>query len=82
MRRDTHGTESQRVDGDKRQWKRFLRDVELHLETEKLHVDFGARLLSRLKGSARKYAKAIELDTIRRSTGEDTVTRGGMNGRR
>ena len=27
-------------DGDKRQWKRHLRDVELYLETEKLDVDF------------------------------------------
>ena len=37
-------------DGDKRQWKRSLRDVELYFETEKLDVDFsqGARLLSRL----------------------------------
>ena len=50
-------------DGDKRQWKRYLRDVELYLETEKLDVDFsrGARLLSRLTGSARKYAETIEL---------------------
>ena len=49
--------------GDKRQWKRYLRDVELYLETERLDVDFsrGARLLSRLTGSARKYAETIEL---------------------
>ena len=58
-------------DGDKRQWKRYLRDVELLLETEKLGVDFsrGARLLSRLTGSARKYAETTELDQTRRSTG-------------
>ena len=31
----------------------------------------GPRLLSRLTGSARKYAETIELDTIRRSTGEN-----------
>ena len=67
-------------DGDKRQWKRYLRDVELYLETEKLVVDFchGARLLSRLTGSARKCAETIELDTIRRSTNENKVTREGM----
>ena len=67
-------------DGDRRQWKRYLRDVELKLETEKLDVDFshGARLLSRLTGSARKYAETIKLDTIRRSTGENKDTRGRM----
>ena len=67
-------------DGDKRQWKRYLRDVELYLETEKLDVDFsrGARLLSRLTGSARKHAETIELDQIRRSTGTDRDTREGM----
>ena len=27
-------------DGDKRQWKRFLRDVEVYLESEKLDMDF------------------------------------------
>ena len=27
-------------DGDKRQWKRYVRDVEHYLETEKLDVDF------------------------------------------
>ena len=60
-------------DGDKGQWKRFLRDVELYLETEKLDVDFshGTRLLSRLTGSARKYAETIDLDQIRRSMGAD-----------
>ena len=44
-------------DGDKRKWKRYLRDVELYLETEQLDVDLsrGARLLSRLTCSARKY---------------------------
>ena len=64
-------------DGDQRRWKRYLRDVELYLETEKLDVDFshGARLLSRLTGSARKYAETIELDTIRRSPGADKDTR-------
>ena len=43
-------------DGDKRQRKRYLRDVDLCLETEKVDVDFshGARLLSRMTGSARK----------------------------
>ena len=67
-------------DGDKRRWKRYLRDVELYRETEKLDVDFshGARLLSRLTGSARKYAETIELDPIRRSTGVDKDTREGM----
>ena len=67
-------------DGDKRQWKRYLRDVELYLETEKLDVDcsHGARLLSRLTGSARKHAETIELDQIRRSTGADEDTREGM----
>ena len=45
-------------DGDKRQWKRCLRDAKLYLETEKLDVDFshGDRMPSRLTGSARKYA--------------------------
>ena len=40
-------------DGDKRQWKRYLRDVELYL------VDFSheARLPTRLTGSAKKYAE-------------------------
>ena len=39
-------------DGDKRQWKRYLQDVELFLETEKLDVDFshGARLPERAMG--------------------------------
>ena len=66
-------------DGDKRQWKRYLRDVELYLETEKLDVDFshGDRLQSRLKGSLRKYAETIGLDQIRRSTGTDRDTREG-----
>ena len=66
-------------DGDKRQWKRYLRDVELYLEIEKLDVGFshGARLLSRLTGSARRYAKTIELNQIRRSTGTDEDTREG-----
>ena len=36
------------------------------------------RLLSRLAGSARKYAETIELDQIRRSTGADKDTREGM----
>ena len=42
-------------DGDKRQWKRNLRDVELYLETEKLDVDFshGARLLSQQRSTLR-----------------------------
>ena len=35
-------------------------------------------MLSRLTGSARKYAETIELDTIRRSTGENKDTREGM----
>ena len=67
-------------DGDKRQWKRHLRDVELCLETEQLDVDFshGAQLPSRLTRSARKFAEAIELDTIRRSTGADKDAREGM----
>ena len=74
-----NGTESQ-WDGDMRRWKRFLRDVELYLETEKLDVDFshGARLLFRLTGSARKYAETIELDNVQRSVGENKDTRGGM----
>ena len=60
-------------EGDKRQWKRYLRDVELSFETEKLDVDFSHRdrLLSRLTGPARKYAETMELDTIRRLTGEN-----------
>ena len=63
-------------DGDKRQWKRYLRDVELYLDTVKLDVDFphGARVPSRLTGSARKYVETIELDQIRRSTGADKET--------
>ena len=67
-------------DGDKRLWKRCLRDVELYLETEKLDVVFshGARLPSRLTGSARQYSETIELDTIRRSTVADKDTREGM----
>ena len=68
-------------DGDKRQWKRYLRDVELHLETEKLDVDFshGARLLSRLTASARKLTETPSILTkIRRSTGTDKDTREGM----
>ena len=67
-------------DGDKRQWKRYLREVELSRETESLDVDFshGARLLSRLTGSARKYAETIELGQIRRSMGADKDTREGM----
>ena len=36
------------------------------------------RLLSRLAGSARKYAETIELDQIRRSTDADKDTREGM----
>ena len=49
--------------GDKRKWKRYVRDVKLYLETEKLDVDFshGARLLSRLTGSARKFAESSSL---------------------
>ena len=67
-------------DGDTRQWKRYLQDVELYLETEKLDVDIphGARLLSFLTGSARKYAEIIELDKVRRITGADRDTREGM----
>ena len=63
------------LDGHKRQWKRKMRDVELHLGTEKLDADFshGARLLSRLAGSAR-----IELNKVRCSTGENKDTREGM----
>ena len=50
-------------DGDKRQWKRFVRDVEFYLETETLDVDVshGARLLSRLTGPAKKYAETSSL---------------------
>ena len=46
-------------DSDKHKWQRYLRDVELYLETEQLNVDFsrGARLLSRLTGSAREHAR-------------------------
>ena len=67
-------------DGDKRRWKRYLRDVKLYRETEKLDVDFshGARRLFRLTGLARKCAETIELDQIRRSTGTDRDTREGM----
>ena len=78
MSEDKHSWD--RVPGDRRQWKRYLRDVEPYLETEKLDVDFshGARLLSHLTSSARKYAETIELDQIRRSTGTDKDTREGM----
>ena len=67
-------------DCDKPQWKRYLRDFELCLETEKLDEDSsnGAQLLSRLTSSARKCAETIELDQIRRSTGADEDTREGM----
>ena len=66
-------------DGQRRHWKRFLRDVELYLETEKLDVNLshGVRLLSRLTGSAREYVETIELDTTRRSTGENKDIREG-----
>ena len=79
MKTNTHSRDRVLAwDGDKRQWKRFLRDVEP--KTEKLDVDFsyGARLLSRLTGSTRKYAETIELDQIRRSTDEDKDTHEGM----
>ena len=71
-------------DGDKRQWKRYLRDVELYLESEKLDVDVshGDRMPSRLTGSARKYAETIKLDQIRRLTGTDRDTREGMTAAR
>ena len=62
-------------DGDNRQWKRYTRDVELFLDREASH---GARLLSRLTGSARKCAETIELDQIRRSTDANKDTREGM----
>ena len=67
-------------DGDKRQWERYLRDVELYPETEKLDVDFshGARLLSRLTRPARKVAETIELDQIRRSTDTREGTTAGV----
>ena len=57
-------------------WDGDKRDVELHLETEKLDVDFshGARLLSRLTGSARKCAETTELDTISTLNGCTTKT--------
>ena len=40
----------------------MIDDVELYLEPEKLDVDFshGARVLSRLPGSARKHAETID----------------------
>ena len=68
-------------DGVKRQWKRYLRDVELILTLTSLtwtSLSHGARLLSRLAGSTLKYDETIELDTIRRSTGADKDTREGM----
>ena len=68
-------------EGDReRQWKRSLRDVELYLETDKLDVDVshGARLLSRLTGSAKELAETFELGHIRRSTGDDKDTRETM----
>ena len=54
-----------------------MRDVDLYLQTEKLDVDFshGVRLLSHLTGSAWKCAETIELEHIRRSTGENKDTR-------
>ena len=66
-------------DDDERQWKRYVRDMELCLETEKLDVDFsdGARLTTRLTGSAGKYDEAIELEHFRRATGENKETREG-----
>ena len=66
-------------DGDKRQWKRYLRDVELYLETAKLDVDIshGARLQSRLTGSAKKFAETIDPEQFRRSMGADKDTREG-----
>ena len=63
-------------DGDKRQWKRHLREVELYLETEKLDVDFS------LTGLARKCAETIEPNQIRRSTGSDKDTREGTTAAR
>ena len=81
MREEKHSWDRDPAwDGDTRQWKRCLQDVELHLETEKLDEDFphGARLPSFLTGSARKYAEIIELDKVRRSTGADRDTREGM----
>ena len=81
MSADKHSWDRvQAWDGDKRQRKRYSRDVELYLETEKLDVDFshGAQLLTRLTDSARKHAETIELDQTRRSTGADKDTREGM----
>ena len=60
-------------DGDKHQWERYLRDAELYLQRV-------ARLLSRLTGSARKYAETNELDKVRRSTGENKNTHEGVAG--
>ena len=50
-----------RWDGDKRERERYLRDVVLYLETEELNVDFshGARLLSKLTGSTKKFADTV-----------------------
>ena len=63
-----------------RQLKRYIADVELYHETEKLDEDFshGARLLSRLTNSSRKHDKTIEREQIRRSTGADKDSREGM----
>ena len=54
-----------------------MRDVDLYLETEKLDVDFshGVRLLSHLTSSAWKCAETIDLEHIRRSTGDNKDTR-------
>ena len=70
-------------DGDKRQWKRCLRDVELCLEIKKLDVDFsgGAPLLSRLTGSAGKNAETANLANLRRSTGDNRDTLEGNDRR-
>ena len=63
-------------DGDKRQWRRYKRDVERFLETEQLDVDCRlARGCSRGSGAA-KFAETIEVQDIKRSTGfvEETET--------
>ena len=66
IKTNTHGTESQRG--------------AVTSANGKLDVAFshGARLLSRLTGSARKYAETIELDKVRCSTGENKDIREGM----
>ena len=80
MRKTTHGIAPQRGMATSANGSAICEMSSFYVETEKLDVDFshGARLLSRLTGSAKKYAETIDLDQIRRSTGADKDTREGM----